>query len=446
MSPTPAPSRLRAHLTLRAAALVAAPALLAFWLPGAWGWVVVWAWLLAAAVLLRVDHGRAAHPEDLEIEREVPAKFSVGVPNAVVLTVRNVSAKRARLRIRETPPPSFSGERHLGDVAVAPRGELRRTLRLTPSDRGLYRFGAPGVRSLGPWGLAGWQGPWPLETEARVYPDIKAVESYALLAKRGRLPELGVRPTRITGAGREFESLREWQPGDDYRDVDWKATARSGKPIVRLFEAERSQTMMIAVDAGRLMTARVGELTKLDRAVNAALLLTYLGVRADDYVGLMVFGRDVQAYLPPRKGHRQFLAVLDALYKAEGALEEPDYGRALRYVAARLTKRSLFVLFTDLLGAEPSGRLLEVLGTLPRRHLPLVVTQRNREVETMGIAEPAKESDVFVSSVAEDLLRDKAAAVGSLTARGVLVLDVDPAELSVASVNRYLELKARGRL
>ncbi len=187
-------------------------------------------------------------------------------------------------------------------------------------------------------------------------------------------------------------------------------------------------------------------MAKLDRAINAALLLAFLATTAGDNVGLFVFGREIRTYLPPRKGHRQFLAILEALYAVEGRVEEPDYGGALRYLATRLSKRSLVVLFSELVGTEPSRRLLGVLGSLTPRHLPLVITQRNLEVEARARALPEDESGAFVSAVAQDLLQDKASALRVLEAKGSLVLDVVPEQLSVAAVNRYLEIKARGRL
>jgi uncharacterized protein (DUF58 family) len=433
-------------VTPRAALLVAVPAAVVLFLPAPYSGVLAAAWLVAAGVLVWRDADAAPRSSELEWRRELPAKLSIGVPNQVTLSVHNASGKPASITARETPPAGFAGERTVGPLDVPARGDAEVTLSFTPPGRGLYRFGGVGVRSVGPRGLAGWLYTAPIEEDAKVYPDIQAVKSYSLLARRGALAELGVKKIRFAGAGTEFESLREYQRDDDYRDIDWKATARRGKPVVRSFESERSQTMVLAVDAGRLMTPRVGTLAKLDRAVNAALLLAYLGTERDDLVGLLVFGRDVIAYLPPRKGHRQFLAILEALYSVEGTVEEPDYGRALRYLAARLKKRSLVVLFTDLVGAEPSKRLIDVLAGLSPRHLPLVITQRNRVIEAKALADVATETDAFSAAVAEDVLRDKAAALRVLSSRGAMVLDVHPEELSVAAVNRYLEVKARGRL
>ncbi len=435
-------------MTGRCALLAAAPVLVVAWMPGGFAWTLTLAWLLGVAVLVSRELALAPGEADVAVERTLPVKLSIGVPNSVEIAVRNSSAKVARLLVRETPPARFEGERRVGSLVLAPRAETLVTLRLTPPERGRFEFGPVAVRSAGPLGLAGRQ--WDVRetdgVEARVYPDITAVHTYALLARRGALHEIGVRAARHAGTGTEFESLREYIDGDDYRDIDWKATARRGSPVVRRFEAERSQTIMLAIDAGRLMTPRVGPLSKLDRSINAALLLAYLATRSGDNVGLIVFGRDVQSFLAPRKGHRQFLAILEALYAVEGQVEEPDYGGALRYLSTRVRRRSLVVLFTELAGTEPSRRLLSVLGAMSARHLPLVIAQRNRDVERLASAVPGTETDVYRCAVAADLLHDKAAAIRTLAARGSLVLDVEPEQLSVAAVNRYLEIKARGRL
>jgi len=434
------------HVTARAAWLLGSGAVVAVLVggtAGAWaglGWALLWLAALGSDIL------RAPSPLTLRWSRTLPPKLSIGVANPVALHLTNCGSEPVTVTGRETPPAAFEGGRVFGPVTVGAHEEAEIPLAFTPSERGLFSFGDPGARTTGPWGLAGRSVRVPLAQEAKVYPDIVAVRSYALLARKGALAEMGIKRMRMAGEGTEFESLRDYLEGDSYRDIDWKATARRGKPIVRSFEIERSQTLVIAIDAGRLMTPRVGKLAKLDRAINAALMLAYLGTERDDLVGLLVFGRDVERYLPPRKGHRQFLAILEALYSIEGKVEEPDYDRALRYLAAKLPKRALVAVFTDLQGTEPSHRLLATLSAMAPRHLPLVITQRNREIEKRSRLAPKKELDVFESSVAESLLADKAQALRMLQSRGVLVLDVYPEELTVAAVNRYLEIKARGRL
>ncbi len=434
------------HLTPRAAALLFAPALVLAWVQGWVAYVVALAWVALWGALVALDLRDALGPDDVRGERLTPPKFSIGVPNRTTVTLRNVSGRLGTVTGRETPPSGFGGVRTFGPLEMAAHSRHEVPLAYTPSARGAYEFGDVALRSVGPRALAGRVFSLSTAEEVRVYPDIQAVHGYSLLARRGMLHEIGVRAARFSGVGREFESLRDYEHGDDYRDIDWKATARRGKPVVRRFEAERSQTIVLAIDAGRLMTARVGGLSKLDRAINATLLLAWLASTAGDNVGLLVFARDIERFLPPRKGHRQFLAILEALYAVEERVEEPDYARAMRYLATRVSKRSLVVLFTELVGTEPSRRLLAVLGQISSRHLPLVVTQRNAQVEELATVEPADAFEAFRASVAQDILLDKAAAMRLLQARGSLVLDVAPEKLSIAAVNRYLELKARGRL
>ena len=439
----------RAHavyLTRRAAWMLVAPLPVVVWLPAAWPWVVSLAWVLGWLFLVRRDLRLSPKRDEISVDRKLPVKLSIGVANPVRLSIENDSDRPVRIVGRESPPSGFVGERTLGPLEIPSASSVEMEMCFTPPARGSFEFGEIALRTVGPAGLAGRQFSYQRTQEARVYPDITAIHGYALLARKGALHEIGMRNARLVGMGTEFESLRSYQDGDDYRDIDWKATARRGTPVVRRFEAERSQTVMLAVDAGRLMTPHVAGLSKLDRAINAALLLSYLATRAGDNVGLLVFGRDVRAYLPPRKGHRQFLTVLETLYSVEERVEEPDYAGALRYLAGRLTRRSLVVLFTELVGTEPSRRLIGVLGSLAPRHLPLVVTQRNAEIESLAASIPSGEFDVFRSGVAQDLLHHKAEALGVLRSRGALVLDVVPERLSVASVNRYLEIKARGRL
>lgn len=439
--------RMRGIVVLpRTAGLLALAVPVVALIPPVWAWMLAIAWAIVLAVLALSDIKAAPGPDQLLVERTVPAKLSIGAPNHTELTLRNSSARIVTVLGRETPPVGFAGQRAFGPVRIAPYSSANIGFDLTPPNRGRYEFGDVGVRTIGPLGLAGRQLLVPLAREVRVYPDISAVYGYALLARKGSLHEIGIRNTRFAGTGTEFESLRDYLPDDDYRDIDWKATARAGRPVVRQFEVERSQSIVLAIDAGRLMNAQVAGMAKLDRAVNAALLLSYLATQAGDNVGLFVFGRDVRAYLTPRRGHRQFLAILEALYAVEGKVEEPDYAGALRYLATRLTKRSLVVLFTELVGTEPSRRLLGVLSSLAPRHLPLVITQRNLDVENLARAVPEAESAAFATAVAQDLLADKAAALRVLESRGSMVLDVVPEKLSVAAVNRYLEIKARGRL
>lgn len=440
------PTKHRLFVTTRVALVLAAGAAVVSIMPAVAAVVLGGAWLGVTVALVAADARRAARAADVLCERSVPVKLSIGVPNPIDVHLINTSGQPVRLMVRETPPAGFAGERDVEHVEIPAHGEAQITFHFTPPRRGEYHFGPVAIRSSGTLGMAGWQWRAPLEQNVRVYPDITAVSRYALLARRGALRELGIRTLRRAGEGTEFESLREYVPGDDYGDIDWKATSRRGTPVTRLYEVERSQVVVIAIDTGRMMTAMAGPLSKLDRAVNAALLLSYLAVEHGDLVGLLVFGRDVVRYVPPRKGQRQFHAILEALYSVEARVEEPDYAGAMAYLTSRLSRRALIVLMTDIVGRGPSERLLKVAGGLVPRHLPLVICQRNRLTEAEALAPADDEISAFRVAVAQDLLRDKAEALSILGARGSLVLDVHPEELSVAAVNRYVEIKTRGRL
>jgi uncharacterized protein (DUF58 family) len=228
--------------------------------------------------------------------------------------------------------------------------------------------------------------------------------------------------------------------------MDWKATARRRKPIVRKYEVERHQNILVMLDAGRMMTAAVGSLTKLDCAVNAALLVTHAAVDHGDKVGLLAFAEDVLTYLPPRAGRKQVGRVLQALYGIQPSLIEPDYGAAFRYLATRHLQRALVVVFTDLVDARASTRLLRHVAAIMPHHLALLVAIADPALSRHAQDAPATAETVYRQAVARDLLEERADALNGITARGGLALDVPPDGLNVAVVNRYLEVKRKGLL
>jgi uncharacterized protein (DUF58 family) len=286
----------------------------------------------------------------------------------------------------------------------------------------------------------------PLATAVRVYPNFRLAARMDLLGRRAHLVRTGLHALRRRGEGRTFESLRDYVQGDDTRHLDWKATARRGKPMVREYEVERHQNVFLMLDAGRMMTARVGPLTKLDYAVNAALLVAHAAVGQGDRVGLMVFADQVLAYLAPRGGKRQIPQVLEALYGVRPSLVEPDYAVAFRSLAAHRLQRALVVVFTDLVDAHASARLLRHVGALAPNHLPLLVAIADPALKRHARTAPATGGAVYRQAVARELLQDRAEALRAITARAGLALDVPPDGLNLAVVNRYLEVKRRGQL
>jgi uncharacterized protein (DUF58 family) len=269
------------------------------------------------------------------------------------------------------------------------------------------------------------------------------VRKYDLLLRRNRLWEMGLRATRLVGRGSEFERLRDYSPDDDYRRINWQATARRGKPISVEFETERSQTLIALLDTGRMMRSPVGEVAKLDYAINAVLLLAYVAAQKGDRIGLLAFADKPHTWVAPRSGKAQFHRLLAQLYALESQPVEPDYTAATAYVATKQARRSLVLLFSDLTGALYTQTLAAQLAHLQRRHLVLLVTLRDPTVQAMARQEVEDSSALYGRTVAERLLEERQMTLEQLQRQGVLTLDVSADELSVAVINRYLELKAR---
>jgi uncharacterized protein (DUF58 family) len=300
------------------------------------------------------------------------------------------------------------------------------------------------LRVLGPLGLIWRQGTSDLPWRAVVFPRLAGAALRALPVQAARRREAGMRAIRRPGEGRLFEGLREWVPGDDTRIIDWKATARRGKPIARQYEDERRQQVLLVIDAGRLLTAEAGGVPRLEYVVDAALHLAYTVVEHDDNIGLMVFADRVEQYLPPARGRRALRAVLEGLAAVEGRLVESGYPAAFRYLAAHNRKRALTVLFTDVIDRTASDALVSHTATLRPRHLPVVVTLRDPALEAAASGRPSSVSGAFRRAAAEELLAARDDALAAMQAQGVIVVDVPPAGASQAIVERYTQLKRRG--
>ncbi len=373
------------------------------------------------------------------------ARLSLGVPNRIVVHLDNEGDSRLVLQVKDDPPPSFNTPDRVMAVTLPPFGAAEASYVTTPPARGDFRFQDLHVRARSPLGLAICQRTYRTAQDVHVYPNLLEVRRYDLMARHRRLQEQGFRRMR-RGEGTEFESLREYVPDDEFRRIDWKATARRRRPISREYETERSQTIIVMIDAGRMMSAELAGLSKLDHAINAALMLGYVGTLKDDAVGLVAFADAIKAYVPARKGRKHLGLLTDSLYNVQASLCEPDYAAAFSYLRTAARKRALVVLFTDLIDPEASQRLLGHVAALPPRHLPLVVTVSDSALQAQARSVPAEAEEAFEKAIADQLLQARERALAVLRGRGALVLDVPPERLSVGVINEYLELKARGQL
>ena len=412
--------------------------------------------LIAAAVdWLLANDGRRVHAR-----RVLPSdKLSLGGWNPVELTISNNSDRPQRVMLRDLPPASF-----LLDVpvpmfsrVVPVRTDESVMYRARPPRRGDAAFGDLYLRVQGPFGLMRRAFRQRETGQAvRVYPNLRELRRYDLLVRRGLEAQPVGRPVRVAGASTEFERVREYLPDDEFRRINWKATARRGQPMVNQFEAERSQNLVVLLDAGRAMAALAEPdttdddtdpgLTKLDYALNAALLLAYVASVRGDRVALLAYADDVRAFVPPQRGRRALLSTVQALYNLRAEPVEPDHGRAFEFLSQRNLRRSLVVLFTDLADRESSTNLAAHLLHAARQHLVVCVTLGDPNVRRPAQRRPVDGASLYEKMVAQQLLDDRAAVLAHLAAHGVLTVDSDADTLHPKLIGTYLELKERGRV
>lgn len=416
-------------------------AALAVFVPGLF--LLALLYLAGLGALLAGNYLLGIQPGQIQVRRRVAPRLSLGEAEPVELVVRNYGRFRARIAVLDTPPRTWDAETRPLEAVLEPHQETVLTYRVTPSSRGRFLFGDLYVRLEHAPGLAVRQFTIPAPEEVRVYPDLREVTRYEVMVRRSRLEEHGIHRSRLIGRGTEFERIREYTPDDEYRHVDWKATARRHRPMSRVYEVERSQNIFIVIDAGRAMAGRVGHMAKLDYAINAALMLAHVALKAGDKVGLMIVSDDVDAYLPLGKSEAHFKQCLELLYGVEARFCHVDYRGALEQISIRCKRRSLVVFFTDLLDEDTSAELVTYLRLLRPVHLPLCVTLQDSHF-TAASRMPVEDGDrLYQRTVALEILSERRRILESLQKRGSLVLDSLPEELSMNVVNRYLELKAR---
>lgn len=404
--------------------------------------------LVAATI---VDWRRTEDPGEWQVERRLPSRLLIGEESQIEIVLTLPVRRSMRLVVRDEYPPELErrGTREMVLLTRPERGERQRarvSYRLYADRRGEYHFGDVVVRWQSRGGLLIRQSRFPAAGLCRVYPGIDKSRHQIVSAREMRTRQQGGRLSSLRGQGREFESLRDYVTGDQLRHVSWTATARRGKLTTRQYQVERNQSIVLMLDAGRLMTSRVGRLTKLDLAINAALTIASVAIDRGDLVGLLVFEREVLRYLPPRHGRLQLASILESLGDIEPSMLEPAYTRAFEYLQGQCRKRSLVIVLTDLVDRETSADLLACTAALLPRHLPLIVTLADQDLRSVVSRIPVTVGEVYRQSVAEEMIRQREEALGHIVERGGLALDLQPETLSTRLVQQYLKVKERGLL
>ena len=409
--------------------------------PG-WAGIGVWALVVVAAAV--ADLALAASPRALTIERTPTGAVRLGEATSSTLTITNPGGRTLRGTLRDAWQPSAgaTGERHRLDL---PAGERRRvSTALAPTRRGDRLADRVTVRSLGPLGVAARQRSVPVPGWVRALPPFTSRKH--LPSRLARLREIDGRSSvNVRGQGTEFDSLRDYVDGDDVRSIDWRATARRRQVVVRTWRPERDRQVLLVLDTSRTAAGRVGDAPRLDAAMDAALLLAALASRAGDRVDLIAVDRRVRAQVLGAGATTLLSSLVNAMAPLEAERVEADWAVAVSAVRARLSRRALVVLLTPLEAAAVEEGLLPVLAQLTRRHQVVVASVADPLVAAMARARDDVDQ-VYDAAAAERAGLERARLTRLLTRLGADVVDATPDQLPPALADRYLALKAAGRL
>jgi uncharacterized protein (DUF58 family) len=318
--------------------------------------------------------------------------------------------------------------------------------RLNPSRRGRAVVGPVTFRTGGPLGLAGRQSTLPLTDEVKVYPPLHGRAKVELRVERAHLLQAGQRSSAFRGGGSEFDSLREYRRDDEFRRINWRATARAPRPVANEYREEHNQHVLLLLDASRATAGQVGGVSRLEHALDAAIALGDLASRVGDHVGAVAFGREVLALVEPRGGPSQPRRILDLLFDLQPGLDAANYPQAFAAILRRHRRRSWLVLFTDLSEQSVLEPLLLAIPVLAAKHLLVVASVRDPEMDDLAASAPSSSEQAYDKAAAAGFLRWRSAAAARIRRLGAATIDSPPAALAAAVADEYLRIKALGRL
>lgn len=376
-------------------------------------------------------------------ERLTSDRFSIGDENKVVLRLRNNYAFPAYVSIIDELPVQFQERNWIKKVKINSGQTYDLEYFLQPLTRGEYVFEDINVFVQGPLKLVKRRYIFPARHTVKVYPSYVQMRRYQLLAVSNRLQEVGVKRIRKIGHSMEFEQIKEYVRGDDYRTINWKATARKEGLMVNNYTDERSQQIYCIINKGRVMKMPFGGMTLLDYAINASLVLCNVALLKQDRAGLVTFAENLDAFVPADKKTTQINLLLETLYKQQTLFNESDFEKLFSAIRTRITNRGLIILFTNFESLESLQREMPALKKIARYHLLLVVFFENTELKSLTEKAAIKLEDIYIKTIAEKFAYEKRLMVKELHKNGILSILTTPENLTVNTVNKYLELKTR---
>ncbi|HNF46861.1 MAG TPA: DUF58 domain-containing protein [Chitinophagaceae bacterium] len=379
----------------------------------------------------------------VKAERWLPDRFSMGDDNKVILLFQNHYHFPVNISVIDELPVQFQERKWLRKLRMEAKGKSMIEYKLRPVTRGEYVFHDINVYVQAPLGLVKRRYIFPAQHTVKVYPSFVQMRRYQLLAVSNRLQEAGVKKIRRIGHSLEFEQIKDYVRGDDYRTINWKATARKGNLMVNSFTDERSQQVYCLINKGRVMKMPFDNLTLLDHAINASLVLSNVALIRQDKAGLITFEREIDTFLPADKKPTQMNLILESLYRQQTTFLEPDFEKLFSVIRNRITNRSLLILFTNFESLESLNRALPAFKRMAHYHLLLLVFFENSELKSITSKQATTLEGIYIKTIAEKFAYEKRQMVKELHKNGIMSILTTPANLTVNTINRYLELKTR---
>lgn len=404
----------------------------------AWDGFVILAWL--------GDLAQLPNPSKLTVRRTWRSAVALSTPSDVYVTLSNSSDKFVRATVIDTVPVQLRYEPPTLALKARGRGEATATYRICPVQRGDVNLGDCYVRYQSVLHIAERWVRGSLPQTVRIYPNLEDAKRHSIFLLRSRQIVVEKRRSRMRGIGREFESLREYRQGDEYRDICWTAAARRGKLVTRVYQIERSQTVWIVIDSGRLMRARVGGFSKLDHAVNSALSLAQVALYSGDRVGLVAYGRAIRQQLPAAKGSTHLRQFIEQLALVHEEVSEADHLHMAGRLLTDQKRRSLIVWLTDLAETAMTPEVIEAAAMMMPKHLVLFVVIGQPDLGELARKRPESETEMYQVAAAQEMVHRRELLLARLRERGALALEVDSGAISPALVSSYLQIKERNQL
>jgi len=383
------------------------------------------------------------NPRRIDVQREANDVLSVGANNPVQIYLRNRNSSQVTLSVHDEPPAPCDFEDLPFTHTLQPNKTHSHTYLVTPHHRGKNQFGTIFLQVVSRWGFWDMTLEVDLPQEVKIYPDIQAVRGVELLARMNRLAEAGVRLSRLKGRGSEFDRLREYRREDEYRSIDWKATARHNTLISREYVVEKNQNVLFVLDSGRSMCNEYDGITHFDRALNAVILLSYIALRQGDTVGMLVGSNKVERWIPPVRGQNGVQSLIRQSYDLVPTYDATDYDMLTEQLRTRHRKRSLVVLVTHALDDVHLELIGRGMRQMRKPHLVLGGFLKNVQLHERLNTIPQTDREAFQVAAAAELVTAQTMQVKKLELSGLLVLDALPEEFSSGLISQYLEIKAR---